>query len=108
MRNEAKVKMAADVMAICERDADKNLVLDALSRVQSPQALAFVAGHFGNEALQKEAAKSALIIGDKILRANPEAVADAMQKLLAAKPDDDTNQKASLLLKQAKNRARKK
>ncbi len=99
---EQKLAMAGEAMKLAERDEEKNLTLDAMSRIQSPEALAKAVEYLSVPALKAQAATTATTIGEKIAPTAPAAVAEAMQKVLDAKPSQELINKATIILNQTK------
>ncbi len=93
-----RIAMCHEAIAIAQRDDEKKLVLQVLARNPSPESLAMVVPHLDNAGLKEEAAKAAVTIGEKIARANPAAVSEAMKKVVEAAGDSDAGKRAKVLL----------
>jgi HEAT repeat protein len=100
--NEQKLDMAGKAMKLAERKEERLLVLEAINRIQSPEALAYAISYLDNAELKAQAAATAVTIGEKIAPAHPKAVAPAMQKVIDAGPATELLNKATIILNQTK------
>ncbi|MFV1964619.1 MAG: HEAT repeat domain-containing protein, partial [Pirellulaceae bacterium] len=99
--DEEKPAMCQKAMKASARVQEKQLVLEVLGRVPSATALSQVVAYVGDDRLKKEAGFAAVAIGEKILDADPSAVAGAMEKVLGAGASGDTARRAKALLAKA-------
>jgi len=104
--DERRLTMCRDAMAAAERDEERVLVIQALGRIASPAVLAEVVPFLKTPALKQAAASSAVSIAEKIVVANPAVAAAAVQKVLAASPDDATARRANAVLLRAGTKLR--
>jgi HEAT repeat protein len=93
--------MCAEGWKLCRQDADRVLVIEALARGSSKEALSRVVPHLESAPLKASAAAAAVAIGQKIVKSDPALVADAMKKVLAAGGDAKVTAKAKAILDQA-------
>ena len=78
-----------------ERDEEKELIIDTLSRYPSPKALAQATASLSSEKLRDKAAAVSIAVAGKIAAKHPKKTADAMQKVIESGVQGD-------LLNQAK------
>jgi len=78
MPDADRLAMCRTALGLASRDAEKKLVLEVLERYPNLEGLRMVAELAQNEALKKDAARAALVIGDKVGTRNKE-----VQKILA-------------------------
>ncbi|MBW3540424.1 MAG: HEAT repeat domain-containing protein [Planctomycetes bacterium] len=97
-----RLAMFDAAMKIAQRDEERTLALDILSRVPSKKSLELAVAHLDNAALRDAAATAALTIAPRLVQADPAAVAAAMQKILDAGITGEAAAKARQLLAQAK------
>jgi hypothetical protein len=81
---EPRVAMCRQAWPLCQRAEEKKLVVEALRTTPSAESLALVTAQLGDPALKQEAAAAAVAIAERIVYREPQAVADAMKKVLAA------------------------
>jgi HEAT repeat protein len=84
------------------RDDERRLAIDVLIRIPSPETLAAATGHLDTPALRDAAANAAVAIAAKLVVQHPQAVAEAMQKVLDSGVGDPAKPRAQELLDQAK------
>ena len=101
MPRDQRLSMCREAMQLAGRDPERSLVLEALGRIPSREAMALVTPHLQTPSLQKAASSAAVSIGEKIVSAEPTAVADAMRKTLQATTQSDLLRRARELLAQA-------
>ncbi len=94
-------------MKLCQRDNEKNLVIEVLRRNPSASGLALVTPHLRNAELKTEASEAALAIAEKIIQSDPAAVADAMKQVTEASGDTKVIDRAKALSERADRAARK-
>lgn len=102
--DDEKLDMAVKAFEAAQRDDERRLVLEALTRVPEPKALEMAVEGLGNPALKEAASQAAVAIAERIVASHPAAVADAMTKVLAAGPEAETAGKARRWLNEAKKR----
>jgi HEAT repeat protein len=88
----------ADAMALADRNDEKRLILSALGNIPSPAALKLVMPHLANSALKEEACLAAVTIAEKIVKASPKPVAEAMQQVAQRAANKKTVARAKALL----------
>jgi hypothetical protein len=103
---ETKLAMFRTAMDSAQRDPERQLALDILTRIPSAETLALAVSHLDNAALKPQAADAAVKIAGKIVGQQPKAVAEAMQKVVDAKLPDPLDARAKQLLGQAKTAAK--
>ena len=102
LRPGQRLQMSKMAFAAASRDEERKLVLDTLTRFPSVQGLRMITPHLGNASLREEASKAAVTIGEKIVGSEPQAVADAMTKVLAATKDEQIVKRAKVLIARTK------
>jgi len=98
---DSRLALCREAMELADRDEERILVLEALGRVPSRQALAVVVSYLDTASLTAAAGSAAVAIGEKLVLAEPAAVATAMQKVLQKSTQDDLVRRARELLIQA-------
>jgi HEAT repeat protein len=99
---DERIAMCREAMAAAGRDDEKKLVLEVLARYPSSQSLALAVASLDSPTLKEAAAETAVAIGEKIVRNEPAPVAQAMQQVLDAGPNDELAKRAKRLLNRAK------
>lgn len=102
--NKERIAMCREALPLCQRDNEKNLVIEVLRRYPAADGLPLVTAQLGNAELKVEASEAALSIAEKVLRSNPAAVATAMKQLVAAHGDQKVLDRAQGLLDRAEQR----
>ncbi|HYW78701.1 MAG TPA: HEAT repeat domain-containing protein [Thermoguttaceae bacterium] len=97
---EERLAMCREALAAAGRDDEKRLVLDAVTRIASPEALSLVEAHMADAALKEAAIAAAVSIAEKIVDTEPAAVARAMAKAVQT-TDSDLAAQAKTLLRRA-------
>ena len=90
--------MCNEAFQAAQRDEERLLVLGVLGQIPAAEAMSMVVPHLGNPALAEGAAAAALAIGEKIVRAEPRAVADAMRQVLKSGVGGEQAARAKKLL----------
>jgi hypothetical protein len=99
---ETKLAMFDKAMAVARRKEEKRLALDILTRIPSTTTLARAAARLNEPAIRDAAADAAVKIAGQLVGGEPKAVANAMQKVVAAGVGGSTGTRAQQLLDQAK------
>ena len=99
---DQRLAMCEEALKAAQRDEEKKLALDVLGRVASAKSLAVAARCLSDRALKEDAAGVAIAIAEKIVRAEPRAVAEAMQQVLRAGVSAEKSARAKAILTQAK------
>lgn len=95
---QQRLDMCKEAFQAAQRDDERRLVLAVLGQIPTAEAMSMVVPHLGNPALAEEAAGAALAIGEKIVRAEPRAVADAMRQVLKSGVGGEKAARAKKLL----------
>ncbi len=98
---EQRLVMCREAMQLARRDQERALVLEALGRIPSREALALVVPYLQSPTLKKMANVATVSIAEKIVSAEPLAVSEAMKKVLQATTDNDLHRRAKELMVQA-------
>ena len=101
LKANQRLQMCKQAFDTATRDDERKLVLDTLTRIPSPAALRMATAHLNDAALQEEACKAAVAIGEKIVAANPQAVAEAMPKVIAVCDDPALADRAKVVVDRA-------
>ncbi|MHB0959559.1 MAG: HEAT repeat domain-containing protein [Pirellulaceae bacterium] len=99
---DQRVEMCRPALELCQRPDEKKLVLEVLQQNPSAQGLALAASLLKDAAVKSEASQVAVAIAEKVVQADPAAVADAMKQVIAAGGNLDAVSKAKTLAEQAK------
>lgn len=98
---EKRLEMFQTAMEIAERDEERQLALDVLTRIPSADSLALATTYLSQPALKQAAAQAALRIAPKLPKSDAAAVAQAMQQILAADVGEELAAQARQFLQQA-------
>jgi len=102
---EQRVAMCREALAAAQRDDEKRLLLDSLSRFPSPEVLAIATGQLGTASLKQTAGQAAVDIAKSLIKTQPAPVAEAMERVLQAGLSSEVTARAKQLLRQAKKRS---
>jgi HEAT repeat protein len=105
---EKKLASLKEVLPLAERTEEKRLALAALAAIPTVEALALVTPHLDSPALKEEASQAAVAIAEKIVRAHPAQVAEAMGEVTKVTTNKQLAKRARGLLDQAKKAAPRK
>lgn len=92
-------------METAQRDDEKKLALDILTRIPSAETLGIAASYLGEPALRDTAADAAVKIAPRLPRSEAKAVTEAMRKVVDAKIGGELETKSKQLLEQAQSAA---
>jgi len=95
---EARLEMFHTAMGVAQRDEEKQLSLDVLTRIPSLATLELALSHLEQPALKEAAAQAAVRIGGKLAGSEPQAVAQAMQKVAESGVEGNVGTLAQQLL----------
>ena len=98
--------MCREAMPLAKRNDEKILLLEALVRIASPDALAVIVAQLDTPGLKDPASMAAVVLGESIVAAHPKSVAEAMQRVLQATQNADMQRRAQQLLALAKQTER--
>lgn len=94
--------MAKQALEVAERDQEKRLVLETLTRFPSPQALELAAGYLDEPSLHHAASQTAVTIAEEISNGDyggdREALVRAMEKVVEVSEDDELKTRAKMVL----------
>ena len=99
---ETRLDMFRAAMKAAQRNEEKRLALDILTRIPTAATLQLAVSHLNEPALKDAAADAAVKIAGKIVGSEPKAVAEAMEKVVALGIGGNTGNRAKQLLDQAK------
>ena len=98
-----KLAMCREAMGVARRDAEKGLVLEVLPRIPSAGAIRLAVEQLDSPGLKEKAGESAVDVAKKLIKSNPAAVADAMEKVAGASIDQPVARRAKALGRRAKS-----
>jgi HEAT repeat protein len=101
--HDEKMDMCEKALSVAQRDDERDLVLDVLARDPSPLALRIAMTQLDNKTLQAKTAGVAVGIAQTAIQDDPQAVAEAMQRVLRAGVGGDTETRAKAYLERAQN-----
>jgi hypothetical protein len=104
LKNDERLKMAGIAMAAADRDDEKRLVLDALTRVPTPAAMKMILQAQEDPTLAESASAALVAISKQIVDRNPGIVAQAMTKVVDKATDPDVKSQAQELLNRANSK----
>jgi HEAT repeat protein len=102
---DERIEMCRRTIQAAQRDDERRLALEVLGRYPTPAGLQLAAMHLDRPALQEAAAAAAVAIAEKIVDAQPAAVAAAMEKAAAVASDQEVVQKAKNLQRRAQRKS---
>jgi hypothetical protein len=91
---------------LAERDEERKLAIETLSRCAAPEALQMAMAHLHTPQFTITAAASAVTIGEMTVVAHPQAVAAAMREVITATTDKNLLHRANDLLRRAETPAK--
>ncbi len=97
-----RLEMFRTAMEVAQRAEEKQLALAVLTRIPSSQTLRLAVSYLDQPTLKEAAAQAAVDIAPKIASRDPQAVAEAMQKVLDAGVANAVAARAKQLHDQAK------
>jgi HEAT repeat protein len=100
---ETRLAMFRTAMEVAQRNEEKQLALDILTRIPSAATLQLAVSRLGDPALKDAAADAAVKIAGKVVGPEPKAVAEAMQKVVESGIGGNSANRAKQLLEQAKS-----
>ncbi len=98
---EERLDMFRTALEAAERDDEKRLALDILTRIPSVDTLNLAVSYLDDAALRDSAADAAVKIAPRLLASHPHAVAQAMRKIQEAAVGGNPGSRAAQLLRQA-------
>lgn len=107
MGDHQRLEMCRKAMAAAERDDERRLVLDACTRVATGPSLAFVASHLDTPSLKDAACAATVSIAERLVSAEPKAVAEAVERVLPLTKDAELIRRAQEVLLRAKGAVKK-
>ena len=103
---ETRLEMFDTAMELAQRDNERQLALNILSRIPSAQTLQTAVAYLDQPGLRDTAADVATLIAPRVLDSEPQAVADAMQKVIDSGAEGQARARGRQLLNQAQSRLR--
>lgn len=101
---DQRMAMCRTALEVAQRDAEKKLALEVLGRYPAVEGLRLAVAQLGAEAVRAEAATAAVAIAEKLARAEPAAVADAMRAVATANVPPELAARAKAVLAQVEKR----
>ena len=99
--NQERIKMSSQALEIAERDDEKKLAFEILTRYPTGKSLSLVVPYLDHDSLKKSAAMAAVVISENVVDRIPKAVAPAMAKAIEATDNPDVAARAKALLDRA-------
>jgi hypothetical protein len=81
---EERLRFFHTAMETANRDDERKLALEVLTRIPSAQSLELATAQLGNAALRDKAAESAIAIAGKLVASDPAAAKAGMEKVIGA------------------------
>ena len=100
--NEKKVETLKSVMALTDRNEEKQLILSALGNVPAADSLTLVASYLEDSSLKEEACLAAVAIAERLGPTGGPQVAAVMKQVAKATTNKDLAARANSLSRQAK------
>ncbi|MFW6171236.1 MAG: HEAT repeat domain-containing protein [Planctomycetota bacterium] len=101
MTKRERIEMCQKAMPVVQREQERLLMLEALSRVPAPQTLSLAVTQLSHANVRPRAGEVALSLGANLVERHPRAVIEATEKVLATVQDEALKQRARQLLDQA-------
>jgi len=101
MSDRKRLEMSRAALAQAERDEERALAMDALSRIPSFQAMELVVPHLKTASLKKSAAVAAVTIAEKLPPDQLPRAAAPMKQVLQAVDDVNLQRRAKEILQKA-------
>jgi len=89
-----RMNICREALVLAQRDEERVLALEALSRCAAPEALALVVPYLKSTTLKAAASATAVSIGEKIVTSHPKQVQAAMGEVLKATNDSSLVRRA--------------
>jgi len=102
LSTEKKLEMCRQASALIQRNEEKKLLLGVLGTVPSVEAMSMAMTYMADPLVRNEACFAVVAICDKIVLQNPDAVADAIGKVLKATRNRNVTRRARQVLNKAK------
>lgn len=102
LRAGARLQMSKKAFAAANRDEERKLVFDTLTRFPSVQGLRMITPHLKTSSLSEDASKAAVTIAEQIVNSDPKSVAAAMAKVVAVTQDVEIANRAKVLIARSK------
>lgn len=100
---ETRLAMFRAAMEIAQRNEEKQLSLDILSRIPSAATLQLAVSYLGDPAMKDAAAEAAVKIASQVVGQEPKIVTRAMRKVVEAGVGGNAGNRAKKLLEQVKS-----
>ena len=94
--------MCKEATALIQGDAEKRLLLSALSNAGDADSLAMVMSHLDNAAIKDEACLAAVSVAERLVTKNPAVVAEAMKKVVKTTKNEGILRRARKVLGQTR------
>jgi HEAT repeat protein len=98
--NETKFAWCKEAMSRARSDEERRPLLAALAGIPSAEALSLATSFLDDEALKEEACAAAVAIAERLVRAQPEMAAKAMEQVLQATKNANLAERARKLVRQ--------
>jgi HEAT repeat protein len=102
LSTKKKLEMCRQAGALIQRNEEKKLLLGVLGTVPTTEALSMAMTYMADPLVRNEACFAVVAICDKIVLQNPEAVAEAIGKVLDATKNRNVIRRAKQVLNKAK------
>lgn len=99
LSDDERLAMFRQAMELAQRDDERRLAVDVLTRVPSPVSLELAVSLLDKKELAAAAAEAALSIAPKIRIASPEAAAQALRQIANADVSPELKERAQQLLR---------
>jgi HEAT repeat protein len=102
LKTGQRLQMSKKAFAAAGRDEERKLVLDTLTRFPSSQGLKMIEPHLETPSLSEDASIAAVKIGEKLVDSDSKLVADVMTKVVATTTNEETANRAKVLILRSK------
>ena len=99
---EKKLEMCRQAAGLIQRNEEKKLLLGVLGSVPSVEALSMAMTYMADPLVRNEACFAVVAISEKIVVQNPEAVSEAIGKVLNATKNRNVTRRARQVLNKVK------
>ena len=95
--------MCRTAMQLAQRDDERRLVLDALGRIATADALTMVTPCLDKPALASSACRAAVAISERMAEEDRQSAAKAMRRVLQITKDPELTRRANAILRPAES-----
>ncbi|MBN1421452.1 MAG: HEAT repeat domain-containing protein [Planctomycetes bacterium] len=99
--NDRKLALCKEALGAARSDGERKLILEALAGAPSAETLALLTTYVSTPNIKEAACASAVTVAERIVRNQPNAVAEAMKQVVQSTENNDISARAQRLLRRA-------